>query len=306
MFGPRTKEHFNLELEYGVVISFPQLAKAVIAGSQMNVMLATSKLEDLISKHSCSAAKEKPPKVKAHRALDEFALKLGYEQEQIDMVFEKLGPKIDQNTFLKELINVSGAGVGSRVADDRWMLPSLRGAVPNQQFLRYPNNDMLSCANSPTYSTDNGVVARGIIPRSMPAKPQMQSNGRQGYLNQDYSPVGHPYNIPRTNGLPTTCGIAHGFMSPPTATDSTLTSSNIIARGFIPRTTSQTTQGCSSTYSNAEWSSGPYLGLVSEYGLSVDPQQVDQMLDQVTSRYQQLPQSNLRHIVIDGSNVAMR
>ena len=310
--GPRSKEHFNLELQYGVVISFPEETTAHIAGSALDVMLAMSKLEDLIKIYS------KTSQPKANRPLADFALKLGYEQEQVNTVFEKLGPTVDKNTFLKELINVSGAG--SRIPDDRWspVSPRIATVVPTGML---PSPTI----NSQMYGADTGVVARGVMPRS--SVKTMPSNVPQGY----HMPVGSgisSYNrdlgvlplhndgvvargfLPRTTA-PSTQGIsanssgvvARGFMPrtpAPSMQGNGLTATDGIGHTFMPRTTSQTTQGSNTTYSNL------YLGQGSEYALNAEPQQVDQMVNQMASRYQQLPQSDVRHIVIDGSNVAMR
>ena len=312
--GPRSTEHSNLVSEYGVVISFPQETTACIAGSAMNVMLAMSKLEDLIKKHT------KPAQPKTNRPLADFALKLGYEQEQINRVFEKLGPTVDKNTFLNELINVSGAG--AKAADDRWSASTSR----QSQF-----------AANGLYGADPGIVSRGVISRSAVQAPP--SNGPQGY----HAPVGNginPYNrnlgvlpahadgvvargfLPRTTG-PSTPGInvnssgvvARGIMprtTAPSSQGSSLTSSNASSHAYSPRTTSQSSQGSNSTYStgNLNWSNGSYLSHGSEYdsssSSSFPPLYDDTMVRQMASRFQELPQSDLRPIVIDGSNVAMR
>ena len=314
ILGPRTDEHFKLEYEYGVVIRFPQDAKAKISGSTMDVMLATSKLEALISQLS-------KPQPKDNRALKEFALKLGYEEEQINMVFEKFGYSIDQNTFLNKLITLTGPK--TRILDDRRSPVSPRsvGAGRPEQFVRHPSE--LAGMNSQMYGGDTGIVARGIAHRSTVTNPPVNSS--QGYpvgssvysrglsvgLSMHNDGVGY---IPGTTIQSTQSsnanasgvvarGTYHRGPTPP-AQGSNVSQSD--ARNFITRGTSQTTQGSNSTYSNSDWLNGSYLGQGCEYPLQSDPQQVDKMVDQMTSRYQQLPQSHLRHIVIDGSNVAMR
>ena len=340
ILGPRTDEHSRLEKEYGVHIRFEQDTKAIIVGSAMDVMLASSKLEDLISNASpVKASVSKPAQPKANRALEEFALKLDYEQGQVNAVFEKLGPTVDRNTFLNALINISGPR--SSVADDRRSPAPPRAAGSGWQnsggldpYARHAPSEMvvpkgnvqagrLGGLNGPRY--DSRVVARGVVPRN-----PTPSNGfpAMGFSSRDYVPTTHGYNgdlgmfalatdvvsrIPR-NTVTTTQG-----NNPTVQTYSNRDwaenlpcSSDIIARGFIPRTTTQTTQGNNTTYSVPDWPeqirNGPYVPQGNEYGPpNSDPQQVDQMVEQlVTAKYQQLPQSDLRHIVIDGSNVAMR
>ena len=335
--GRLSREHFKLESEYGVVIRYPQDTKAVIAGNAMNTTLAASKMDDLINKYSSnstsamklsnakvSQANSSPPRSsppRANRVLEDFALKLGYEQEQINMVFEKLGPTPDQNTFLNELIKLSGAR--SRQPDDRWMpvSPQANGVSRQDPYIRHPNSSM----NSPGYTTDSVVMARGAMPRS--SVNNQVSNAPQSYPNMPVGSGINPYgqdlgmavhnNMVNARGLlPRQGNTASGsnvvprcFMprtTSPSSHGSVLSQSNAMSPGLLPRTTSQTTQGSSSTYSSSDWSNNPYLGQGSDYMLNADPQQVDRMVEQMTSKYQQLPQSDLRHIVIDGSNVAMR
>ena len=335
ILGPRTNEHFKLESEYGVVIRFPQDTKAKIGGSTMNVMLATSKLEALIAQLSSNATEaEKPAQPKDNRALKEFALKLGYEEEQINMVFEKFGYSIDQNTFLNKLITLTGPKT-TRIPDDKWSPVSPRsvGASRPDQFVRHPSE--LGGMNSQMYGGDSGIVARGIVSRSAVKNPP--SNGSQGYPNRDIMPVGGsinqfsrdlPVGLPMLNDgasrvyvsrgtAPSTQssntnasgvvarGIYHRGATPPAQSNS-MNQSDPIARSFIPRTTSQTTQGSNSTYSSSDWHNGSYLPQGSEYALPSETEIIGKMVAQMSSKIQQLPQSDLRHIVIDGSNVAMR
>ena len=334
ILGPRTDEHFKLEFEYGVVIRFPQDAKAKIGGSAMNVMLATSKLEVLIAQLSSNPTQaEKPAEPKDNRALKEFALKLGYEEEQINMVFEKFGYSIDKNTFLNKLITLTGAKT-TRIPDDRWSPVSPRsvGASRPDQFVRHPSE--LGGMNSKMYGGDSGIVARGIVSRSAVKSPP--ANGSQGYSNREIMPVSGSINqfsrdlpvglpmlndgasrvyvprdtVPSTQGSNTNAsgvvarGIYHRGATPPA--QSNMNQSDAIARSFIPRTTSQTTQGSNSTYSSSDWHNGSYLPQGSEYALPSEAEIIGKMVAQMSSKIQQLPQSDLRHIVIDGSNVAMR
>jgi hypothetical protein len=310
--GLRSKEHSNLESEYGVVITFPQETRAHIAGTEMNVIMAASKLDDLIQKHS------KASQPKANRPLEDFALKLGYEQEQINQVFEKLGPTVNRDTFLNELITVSRAGT----RDDRWSPVSTPRSATTSRPDQFGANGL--------YGGDHGIASRGVISRSsVNTRP---SNGPQAYHAQVGNGI-NPYNrelgalpmhndaiiargfLPRTTG-PSTQAInanasgvvARGIMPRTTAssTQGSDLTTDAVTRAYTPRTTSQTTQGSNSTYSNSSWSNGLYSPQGSEYGSNSVPPQVEQMVNQMASRYQQLPQSDLRHVVIDGSNVAMR
>lgn len=321
ILGPRTNEHFKLELEYGVHIHFPQDTLAAIAGSAMDVILASSKLETLITQYS-SVSQTKAPQPKSsqqknNRPLEDFALKLGYEQEQINMVFDKLGPTIDKNTFLKELINVSGAK--SRGIDDRWLPVSPRPRPVPKPMLSSTSSH-LSGLNSQMYGPewDSGVVARGVIPR--PSAKNTTSNGSpiQGFANRDFVSTGNGISPHLYNGnlgmvaLHTDSVMHRGYVPRTTAPATQGSNSAAVARGYLPRTTAQTAQNNNNTYSSNEWPervpNGTYLVSGNDYNtVNSDPQQVDQMVDLLlTKKCQQLPQSDLRHIVIDGSNVAMR
>ncbi|XP_028405894.1 NEDD4-binding protein 1-like [Dendronephthya gigantea] len=310
-FGPRTKEHFNLEKDYGVVIQFPQDTIAVITGSKaddMPAMLAGSKLEDLISRHSTKEMQQQRPQTtlsQPNRALQDFALKLGYDKKQIDAVFDKLGPTIDKNTFLNELISISGAN--SRIGDDRWSNVSSRmGSIVQPDACRSgmpPTTSMYSQGFAP----DSAVIARGLAPRSS-GRPTPPTSSAQGYPNHDFVHVGNGvtsrYNRD-INMLPMLNGgvVSRGMIPRTTAATSQINSAGVTARSVVPRTTSQTTQGNNNIYTCPEYGNIKKGG---DYGLNTDaPPQVDLMVNAMMSKYQQLPQSDLRHVVIDGSNVAM-
>lgn len=271
-------------------VEFPTPNKAIISGDTIEVtILAVSRLENLILNHRANSQTQ-PTEVKTfksdkNRALEDFALKLGYEQSQINMVFENLGHDSDKNTFLNELINVSGAS--TRTAE-----PPCRPVPRQVQPQVYMNNHL--------YHNDTGVNCRSAVRRTSTA------NTLQHYANQPYNPTIDGLNVyPHSlEGFPAQVDSVHRISPTPRTTPSFIpqstspslnnpSSSNIISRGL---TMSQTTRDNSCiTASLPNLMNGSY-----------DHQHVDQLVDQVASRCQQLPQSNLRHVVIDGSNVAMR
>lgn len=248
--GAETQEHHELETEYSVVVRYPKETQAVIMGSAVQVILAASKLEDL----KLNLAKI----AKDNQALEEFALKLGYEQAEVTAVFEKLGPKIDKNTFLNELINCS------------------------KQNSRSPTPMHNSSLHRPA------VYSRGMCGRH--PNPMVISKGLPtGGLNH-YNGAGG-------------CAGAMGYLRHENP--------NVVARGCV-RTSAQTSQSNVPTYSmsrdygSAHQNSFP-APTANDPSQMIGPEhrQEEQMFQELLTNNRRST-SDLRYIVIDGSNVAMR
>ena len=239
-----------------MVVRYPRENQAVIEGSDIGVTCASSKLENL----KCTLGKA----TENNRALEEFALKLGYEQSDVDAVFDKLGPTVDKNTFLKELINCSKQR--SRTVEEK-RSPVGRGlqtsGYTRDMFMMHPSE----------------MVAA----RSFPAGDINHLNGVSSNNRSYLPPEGH----------------------------------EVVARGCV-RTRGQTSQstaplsGYAATardYGGVPQNNTYYVTGNDHSQTSSDPRQEEQMFQELLNngcRYQQFPSSDLRHVVIDGSNVAMR
>lgn len=101
---------FNLEKMFGVVATIDDNFKKLnIKGSEINVVLA----ESWIDENHKKLPKYKPDDTVVadgaiNRSLKEFALKLGYSEQDVDSVAKKFGPDVDQNQLLGELIHLKG------------------------------------------------------------------------------------------------------------------------------------------------------------------------------------------------------
>ena len=87
----------KLEYNSGAVITFAADRRVKICGSQMAVVMASSAIEDLKNR----------PALEIDPALKEFAMKLGYTEQDIQVVVKKHGPTVNENTLLHELIKIS-------------------------------------------------------------------------------------------------------------------------------------------------------------------------------------------------------
>ena len=246
--GAETQGHRELEAEYGVVVRYPKETQAVIIGNAVQVTLAASKLEDL----KLNLAKI----VKDNQALKDFALKLGYEQDEVTAVFEKLGSKIDRNTLLNELINFSKQKSQTPIPLHTTLLP--RSIVYSRDMYGRHPSEMVTSKGLPTGGMNHGT---GI--------------GAMGYRQHE--------------------------------------NPNVVARGCV-RTTAQTSQSnvptttyaMSPDYGNVHHNNFP-APFANDPNQMVGPdhRQEEQMFQELLTDNLRST-SDLRHIVIDGSNVAMR
>lgn len=103
---------FNLEKKFGVVATVDDnLQKLNIKGSDINAVLAESWIDE---NHRGLPKSDKEPidmmvtDGSINPSLKEFALKLGYSEQDVNSVAKKFGPDVDQNQLLRELIHHKG------------------------------------------------------------------------------------------------------------------------------------------------------------------------------------------------------
>lgn len=136
----------KLEYDSGAVITVVSDREIRIRGSQMACAIASSAIEELKSR----------PTMDIDPVLKEFAIKLGYTEQDIQTVVKKHGPMVNENTLLHELIKISKTGQTSS---------------PYTQSARNPNRhpiaeyEKYSVASkgipSPAVPHHRGIVARG-------------------------------------------------------------------------------------------------------------------------------------------------
>ena len=104
----------DVERDHQAVVTFPSRREAVIKGSDVAVAMASSSIDQKISDLSAGKVpRRESPALNGHGrsdidpSLKEFAIKLGYTEQEIGQVVRKLGADVDQNTLLHELIKIS-------------------------------------------------------------------------------------------------------------------------------------------------------------------------------------------------------
>ena len=181
---------------------FPSRSECSIRGSELNVAMAYSmveqKLGDLKSGPRGPAISQRSPRRDIDPALKDFAIKLGYTEQDINQVVRKLGADVDQNTLLHELIKISTSSPMQLSAQSRPQAEEFRGygptSVPNRRD-RSPhtvvsrNNASTSRRNPASapqmgavdlYNSDRtAVYARGARPKQAPVAWQPQNGGPQ-------------------------------------------------------------------------------------------------------------------------------
>ena len=92
----------NLERTTSAVVKFPSRNKCSLQGSAEAVTMAQSAIEDKLR-----SSPPQPPSIEPQ--LREFAIKLGYSNQVIDQAVQKLGSNVTQNTLLNELLKTTAS-----------------------------------------------------------------------------------------------------------------------------------------------------------------------------------------------------
>ena len=301
-YGVLYESRDKLEKSTGAVVKFPSRSSCSLQGSAEAVILAQSVIEEKL-RTTQSAVKPTQSTV-IEPQLREFALKLGYSNQVIDQAVQKLGTNVTQNTLLNELLKTTAS------------LPYQISAAPSQP--------KPSAGPIASYSRPREVVARGApsIPPAMlrydnPSDQMVRSHWdrdpspgpAQHYAMRDAIPKGAAvmprpsYDVPgdlMERGVPR--GTKRGY-EPQRPAD-------IIARGAPP--VQPLMQVHAPPYGNHVAASyDVHRDVAGSSGLSAS----ERLDEQEQLMYQQIvgakkaagsTSSNLRPVVIDGSNVAMR
>lgn len=92
----------DLERTTSAVVKFPTRNKCSLQGSAVAVTMAQSSIEDKLT--------SSPPRLPSiEPQLREFAIKLGYSNQVIDQAVQKLGTNVTQNTLLNELLKTTAS-----------------------------------------------------------------------------------------------------------------------------------------------------------------------------------------------------
>ena len=287
-YGVLYESRDKLEKSTSAVVKFPSRSSCSLQGSAEAVILAQSLIEEKL--------KSSQPTV-IEPQLREFALKLGYSNQVIDQAVQKLGTNVTQNTLLNELLKTTAS------------LPYQISAAPSQP--------KPSAGPIASYSRPREVVARGAssVPPSMLRYDNPSDQMVRSHWDRDPSPgpsqhypmrdvmSRQSYDIPgdiMERGV--LRGTKRGYEVQRPA--------DIIARGAPP--VQPLMQMPASPYGNHVAAVyDVHRDVAGSSGMSAS----ERLDEQEQLMYQQIvgakkaagnTSSNLRPIVIDGSNVAMR
>lgn len=287
----------DLERTTSAVVKFPSRDKCSLQGSGVAVTMAQSSIED---KLKLTSSPPRLPSIDPH--LREFALKLGYSNQVIDQAVKKLGTNVTQNTLLNELLNATAS------------LP-----YQYQISASVPQHKPVPAALAP-YPLRRDVVARGA-----PNTPPHVS--RTGYENPTDMMVRAPMHAVQHNWERDVIARGASAVMPRPSYE---LPGDVLERGIVPRGTKRgpeprpsdvIARGSSLVPPLMQRQPLPYSNQASSMydahreagssGMSAS----DRLDEQEQLMYQQIigtkkvagnSSSNLRPVVIDGSNVAMR
>ena len=281
----------ELERTTRAVVNFPSRNECSVQGSQEAVIMVKTAIEDRLS--NIALPQDIDP------SLREFALKLGYSKQVIDQAVRKLGKDASQNTLLSELLKTT-ASLPYKISAS---VPQPVASPPTGHFPRRETRD---------------VIARGA-PNVQPAllrtgyenPSEMYPDRVTGYLgiplrqdNRDVNGQPHMlrtgYENPADSLLPTPSDILDRG-----ATRGTKRvyerNVDIVARGSsTPRR--PLGPGPAHTLHSSQYAAGMSDTVLPD---RQDEQFVYQQIKDVKDNLGE-SSSDLRPVVIDGSNVAMR
>lgn len=282
----------DLERTTSAVVKFPSRNNCTLQGSAEAVTMAQSSIEDKIRSPPNTTL---PPPPSIEPQLREFALKLGYSNQVIDQAVQKLGTNVTQNTLLNELLKTTAS------------LPYQISASSPQ-----PKPSPAAIAQ---YPPRREVVARGA-PNTPPAHMlrtgyenpsdkviRAPLHGVQPNWERDVIARGASAVLPRPSYELPGDVLERGMAVP----RGTKRPSDIIARGSTPVQPLMQLQPYS-TPASSMYDGHREAG---SSGMSAS----DRLDEEEKLVYQQIigakkvagnSSSNLRPVVIDGSNVAMR
>lgn len=180
----------KLEYDSGAVITFVSDREVRIRGSQLALAIASSAIEELKLR----------PAMEIDPALKDFAMKLGYTEQDIQAVVKKHGPMVNENTLLHELIKISKTS-----ASPSSYTHSARGVNrhPVAEYEKFPVAQNRGMQNS-AVPQHRDVVARDVVARGAPSSPNpnsvriMRINGDRASYENFVNPIPSKENIERT------------------------------------------------------------------------------------------------------------
>lgn len=292
----------DLEKITSAVVEFLSHNSCSIQGGAVAVTMAKSLIED----------KLKPPQptfqpIVIEPQLREFALKLGYSNHVIDQAVQKLGTNVTQNTLLNELLKTT-ASLRYQISAG----PS-QPKPPSVSATSYPRREVV--ARGPS-STPPSMVRYDSAPEQVVRPPMHQHWDREPSAGPlpHYAIQRGAQSIPRTGyEVPGDVMERGGLTRGTKRVFEAQRPADIVARGVPTSSAQPLMQVHASHYSNQVAPSYEANGDGAGSSiLSASERMID---EQEQLMYQQIvgakkaaanTSSNLRPVVIDGSNVAMR
>lgn len=290
----------NLEKTTSAVVNFPACNSCSIQGGALAVTMAKSVIEERLKpSHSTSQPNVIEPQLR------DFALKLGYSNHVIDQAVQKLGCNVTQNTLLDELLKTTASLPYQISAGSSQPKPSSSSLAP------YPRREVVTRGPSSTPTS---------MPRYDGASEQMVRSPVHQNWEREPSPGPVPHyalrdpaqksTIPRTGyEMPGDLmewgihrGTKRGYEQRPT---------DIVARGAPATSAKPLMQVHAPHYANQV---SPVYDISGDGACNSGISASDRIDEQEQLMYQQIvgakkaaanTSSNLRPVVIDGSNVAM-
>lgn len=272
----------NLERTTSAVVKFPSRNKCSLKGSAEAVTMAQSSIEDKLR-----SSPPQPPSIEPQ--LREFAIKLGYSNQVIDQAVQKLGANVTQNTLLNELLKTTAS------------LPyQISASTPQPKPAPSPMAQ---------YPPRREVIARGA-PNTPPS--HMLRTGYENPSDKAMRPPVHGVNWEReviARGasaavLPRSSYEMPGEVPVPRGTKRVLPT-DVIARGSSSVQPLMHVQPYNGQVSSMYDAHREASSSGTSAGDRLDEQE-QQMYQEIAKKVAGSSSSNLRPVVIDGSNVAMR
>ena len=276
------KSRDELEKTTSAVVKFPSRNKCSLQGSAVAVTMAQSAIEDKQRSPTSSHPATIEPQLR------EFARKLGYSNQVIDQAVQKLGSNVTQNTLLNELLKTTAS------------LPYQISASPSQPkpapaMAPYPPRREVVARGAPN-TPHHVLMTKPGYENPRATVPGIQHSWERDVITKGPSAMPRPSYEMHPEALPR--GTKRVHERPP----------DIIARGAGPSVPPL-------MQVHPYNSPGPSVYDNHREAGSSGMTASDRLDEQEQLMYQQIlgakkvsgnSSSNLRPVVIDGSNVAMR
>lgn len=283
----------DLERTTSAVVKFPTRNKCSLQGSAVAVTMAQSSIEDKLSS-SPPRLTSVPPSIEPQ--LREFAIKLGYSNQVIDQAVQKLGTNVTQNTLLNELLKTTASlpyQISASTTPQPKPAPAIAQYPPRRDVIARgaPNTPPSHMLRTGYENPADKIIMRGPM------------HGGQSGWERDIIARGASAAMPRPSyEMPGDVQVPRG-------------TKRVLERpaDVIPKGTSSSVHPLMHRQPYSSQASSMYDNHreAGSSGMSAS----DRLDEQEQQMYQQIlgakkvagnSSSNLRPVVIDGSNVAMR